>query len=121
MRVKCIKNFIDSPRKDILNAEMMEYLIIDTTFLVFGVRFSRNTSYFYLFNGNHLFEVPFDFFKIIDDKVSEDWKVKVWENGDVTLWPDLFYQDCFLENFAERELVERNLFDNLIVKMCNYT
>lgn len=113
MKIKCIKTSVDNPNKDITNADMKEYLVIGTLFRVFGIRFLKSITYVYIFNGNHLFEVPIELFEIVDNKVSSEWNIKVWENGEITLWPDLFYQDGFLENFAERELNERELFESL--------
>lgn len=113
MKIKCIKTSIDNPRPDITNADMKEYLVIGTSFWVFGIRFFKSITYVYIFDNNHLFEVPIELFEIIDNKVSSEWTIKVWENGEITLWPDLFYQVEFLENFAEKEFEERKLFEDL--------
>ncbi len=113
MRVKCIKTSIDKADSSITNSDMREYLSINSLFWVFGVRLFRNITYVYIFDGNHLFEVPIELFEIIDDNVSSEWKIKVWEVGEVTLWPDLFYEEKFLENFAERENDERRFFEDL--------
>jgi hypothetical protein len=92
---------------------MENYLIIGSFFLVYGIRFSKDIMYVYIFDDNHLFEVPMEMFTIIDDIISDKWKIKVWKDGDVTLWPELFYENDFLENFAEHEITERNLFKEL--------
>jgi hypothetical protein len=113
MKIKCIKASVDDPNKDITNGDMREYLIIGTLFFAFGIRFFKSITYVYIFDGNHLFEVPIELFEVVDNKVSNEWSIRVWENGEITLWPDLFYQDGFLENFAERELEERKLFEGL--------
>lgn len=39
MTVKCIRNSVNNPNKDITNADMKEYLVIGTLFWVFGMRF----------------------------------------------------------------------------------
>lgn len=117
MKIKCIKTSIDNPDRFILNSDMNEYLMINALFWVFGIRFFKNVTYVYLFDNNHLFEAPIELFEIVDDNVSTEWKIKEWENGEVTLWPELFYEEGFLENFAEREVKERKLFDHLRVKI----
>lgn len=113
MKIKCIKKSVDNPNKDVTNGDLNEYLLIGSFFWVFGIRFFKSITYVYIFDGNHLFEVPIELFEVVNDKVSREWTIKVWDNGEVTLWPDLFYQDGFLENFAERELSERKLFKGL--------
>lgn len=117
MKVKCVKTSLDNPSKAIINDDMKEYLVIGTLFWVFGLTFSKNATYVYIFNGIHLFEAPIGLFEVVDNKVSNEWKVKVWQNEEITLWPDLFYQDGFIENFAERESHERLLFEGLRLKI----
>jgi hypothetical protein len=104
---------MDNPSKDVINSDLKEYLLIGTLFSVFGIRFLKSITYVYIFDSNHLFEVPLELFEVVENKVSSEWSIKVWENGEITLWPDLFYQDGFLEDFAERELSERKLFEGL--------
>lgn len=113
MKLKCIKTSIDNPNNRIINSDMKEYLLIGTLFWVYGIRFFQNITYVYIYNGNHLVEVPVEMFSVIDDKVSDKWKIKIWDNGEVTLWPKLFYENEFLENFAEFEQKERELFKEL--------
>ncbi len=96
-----------------INANLKGYLQIGTLFWVYGIRCCSNVTYLYIFNGNHLFEAPIDFFEIIDNRISKEWLIKSWRNGEITFWPDLFFREGFLENFAERELLERNLFGSL--------
>jgi hypothetical protein len=117
MKIKCVKTSIDNPTKDITNGDLEGYLVIDTLFYVFGIRFFKNITYVYIFDGNHLFEVPIELFEVIDNRVLGEWKVKVWDNEEITLWPDLFYQVGFIEHFAERESQERLLFDDLRLKV----
>jgi hypothetical protein len=54
--------------------------------------------------------VPIEMFEVIDNTMGKDWKMKTHPNGDITIWPELFYQKDFIENFAEREIKERQLF-----------
>jgi len=109
MKVKCIKTSVSNTDKNIINGDMNEYLKIDLLFWVYGINFSKGITYCYIFNEQHLFEVPLELFEIVDDKIPSEWAIRI-RNGDVTLWPKLFYQEEFLENFAEREIAERNEF-----------
>jgi hypothetical protein len=117
MKAKCVKSSVPNPTGKILNPNLELYLSINSSFSIFGIRFCQNISYLYIFNGNHLFEAPIEMFEITDDSVSSQWKIKIWENGEITLWPGLFYQHGFLENFAERESKERCLFKELQIKI----
>jgi len=113
MKIKCIKTSVDNPNNGIINGDMKEYLVIGTLFWVFGVRFFKSITYAYIFDGNHLFEVPIELFEVVDSKVSSEWRIKIGDSGEVTLWPELFYENNFIENFAEREYKERELFKEL--------
>lgn len=113
MKIKCIKQKVDNPSIPRIYSDMTEYLPLDSLYQVFGLRFSKNITYVYIFNGDHLFEVPIEMFSVIDGEVTCNWKIKVWDDGEVTLWPELFYRDGFLENFAEHEHEEREVFEEL--------
>ena len=113
MRIRCVKQKIDNLNVPRVYNDMSEYLPLGNLYEVFGIRFSENITYVYIFNGNHLFEVPIEMFSVVDDQVTDKWKIKVWDDGEVTLWPELFYRDGFLENFAEHEHKERGLFEEL--------
>jgi hypothetical protein len=108
MNAKCIKTTVGN--SETLNGVMSEYLSVGTLYDAYGIRITNNKTYLYIFNDEHLFEVPIEMFEVIDSTMGKDWKMKVFDNGDVTIWPDLFYQDEFIENFAEREIKERELF-----------
>ena len=117
MKLKCIKTSITNPDITVTNSDMEGYLVIGELFLVYGIRFYENTTYVYIFNDRHLFEVPIELFEVIDDKVPDKWRIRIEDGGNVTMWPDLFYKDKFLENFAEHELKERELFKVLSVEI----
>lgn len=110
MKLKCIKTSMDNPDIRIINSDLKEYLLIGTLFWVYGIRFFQNITYVYIYDGNHLIEVPIEMFLVVDDRVPDKWKIKIWDSGEVTLWPELFYENEFFENFAEREKRERELF-----------
>ncbi|MEO6284934.1 MAG: hypothetical protein ABIN80_15470 [Dyadobacter sp.] len=112
MKVECIRTSLDNPPLDSINHNLDEYLTIGDSFLVYGIRFAESGRYVYIYDGNHLIEAPISLFKIIHD-LTPKWKIKIWENMEITFWPELFYESDFLENFAERESEERQLFSDL--------
>jgi hypothetical protein len=109
MKVKCVKTSVSNPDRNIINGDMREYLKVGAEFWVYGLSFKGGTAYYYIFNDNHLFQVPMEMFDVIDGKVSATWVLRN-RNQEVNLWPELFYREGFLENFAEREDAERNEF-----------
>jgi hypothetical protein len=113
MKIKCVKTFTDNPDKSIMNYDIGEYLSIGNVFWVYGMRVSTNVTYFYIFQDEYLVEIPSVMFEILDDNVPREWKIKVWSNNEITLWPPLFYEDSFFENFAEWEQKERQMFETL--------
>ena len=114
MKVKCIKLYLNSVGANpVFNRDMRDFLEIGTIYLVFGLSIRLGKIYYYIFDKEHLIEVPKDLFNIMDDRVSKHWHFKEDEKETVTLWPYLFYEESFIENFAEREIKERNLFEDL--------
>jgi len=113
MRIKCITLKVDNSQIPLIYQNYTGYLEIGSEFWVFGIRFYKCITYFCIFDGHHLIEVPSDFFEIVDNKVSNEWTIKIMGNGGVSLWPELFYVDMFLENFGEREVLERKAFEPL--------
>ena len=117
MKVVCIKTSIEIPNINVINSDLSEYLTIGELFQVYGIRIDKGIFYGYLFNGEHLFEAPLELFKIVDDTVLEQWKVRSWNNQEITFWPNLFYIDGFFEDFAERNIEERQMFEKLRVSI----
>ncbi|OFX44941.1 MAG: hypothetical protein A2W95_08190 [Bacteroidetes bacterium GWA2_40_14] len=117
MKVKCIKTSLAKSNNYIVNNKMDEYLLVGSLFWVFGMRFLKGIVYIYIFNSEHLFEVPIELFEVVDNKLSNEWRVKICNNDEITLWPDLFYKEGFIENFAERESYERELFESLRIEI----
>lgn len=114
MKIECIKLLIDNVEKEIINCNLKDYLSIGSIYWVYGIRFTKNVTYVHIYEGNHLIEVPIQMFHILDSRISAIWNVKIWENREVTFWPELFYKDDFFENFSEHEQKERELFKRLI-------
>jgi len=113
MVVRCIKTSIDADDPYIINRDMRDFLRIGDEYIVYGIRMKLNKSiYFMVFDGNHLVEVPSPMFEIIDGRVSSLWVVQN-EGDNIRLWPELFYEDDFLENFSEWEDRERKKFEKL--------
>ena len=113
MKVKCIKTVIKPKNKSVINYDVRGFISENDILDVFGISISDATVYVYVFNGEHLFDVPLDLFEILDTNIGLEWKIKKWSDKSITIWPELFYVDDFLENFAEREDKERELFENL--------
>jgi len=76
MKVKCIKTSLAKSNNYIVNNKMDEYLLVGSLFWVFGMRFLKGIVYIYIFNSEHLFEVPIELFEVVDNKLSNEWRVK---------------------------------------------
>jgi hypothetical protein len=118
MKIKCIRTFFEYPKSYRVINNDIKTIKKEQEFIVFGLTYSYSILYFYIFNNNHLIEVPQELFTIIDPKVSKYWEIKN-DCGDITLWPALFYEKDFLENMSEYEEEERGRFKELKVKMEN--
>ena len=117
MRIEFIKLYIENKEEEnIFNNDLRDHFQIGFQLLVYGLTFSRNILYYYIFDGDHIYEVPSQLFKIVDPRVSKYWKLKI-DSENKTLWPSLFYEDLFLENMMEREKKERKEFEELKILM----
>ena len=117
MKIKCKSLCLDHPNSKITNGDMRDFLIINTVYIVYGIRVSKLMTYCLIFNGNHLIEVPIDLFDVIDNSVSNNWLFKVKENNDIYLRPKEFYDEYFFENFSDYEPKEREIFEILRLQM----
>lgn len=89
------------------------YFSIGDEFKVYGLRYRNNRLHFYNFDGHHLVLVNSLFVDLINAKVPNNWILKVWGDGGIILWPELFYEEDFLENFSDWEQNERSRFEEL--------
>lgn len=117
MKVRCVKLKIEKSYSTIItNSSVRSYLTIGSVFYVYGLRFSSDVIYVYIFEEahiEHLFEVPIDLFEIVDEKCYPHWLIRRNSNDDITLWPELFYESDFLEKFSEFDSEERKKFNSL--------
>ncbi|WP_256858607.1 hypothetical protein [Leptospira kirschneri] len=86
-------------------------------YTVFGLEFNLDMLYATLFFDGHLSNVPMEILEIIDERVSSEWKAKLWEDGRFTLWPEMFYEENFSENFSDWQTDERERFKLLRERM----
>ena len=117
MKVKCIKLSVDNPNKFVINGEMKGYLKLNKINIVYGISFSKGIGYFYIFNDRHLIEVPMELFEVVDNSLPDNLHLKISEYGEITLYPELFYSEWFLDKFSDYEPEERRLFEELRLKM----
>ena len=110
MKVKCVANSFSKQEILIysntvyLNADF--HVSIDKEYLVLGLTLSLinyNQVCFieHISDYGHIVSTPLSFFRITKNKSSNIWILKIWENNEITLWPKLFYEDCFHDNFSE--------------------
>ncbi len=119
MVAKCIKNFInDKHTTELFNGNMRERLKIGHDYVVYGIRISKITTYYTVFTGEHLLEVPSPMFEIIDGKLPPNLIASRCDLlSDLLLWPPLFYEEDFFENFSDWQEPERKAFEELRKKM----
>ncbi|EMO53201.1 hypothetical protein [Leptospira noguchii] len=120
MKVKCIKLKTEKTyRIKHVPDWMEEFMKIGDTYTVFGLEFNLDMLYVSIFSDGHLSDVPMELFEIIDEKASSEWKAKLWEDGRFTLWPEMFYEEDFFENFSDWQTDERERFKVLRERMEN--
>ena len=116
MVVKCTKTHIEGASLNIVNANMEDALQLGDIYTVYGLSIEHENIYYEIFyDERHLMSVPSSLFTIVDDHVPACWRVGFSPLGDLTLYPKLFYQEDFWENFSEFEEKERKQFEALRV------
>ncbi len=87
---------------------------VGETFLVYGMIFRGGQCYFNTFDNRHIVLLNKAFVEITEDQIPAIWKGKIWDEDDsFTLWPELFYDEGFAENFSDYEEKERQQFEVL--------
>jgi hypothetical protein len=110
MIVECIN------KKQLINFSdkvvQREYNVtIGRQYLVYGLQFNKDGSTYieHLSDSGNLSEAPLDLFKIKDGKVSQYWQMKIWEDGNITIWPPSFYKEYYHDDLSEG--IEENVQD----------
>ncbi|AVQ13034.1 Uncharacterized protein XB16_2730 [Leptospira santarosai] len=120
MKVRCIKLKTEKTYQiEHVPNWMSEFMNIGDVYMVFGLDSQLDMLYVTIFFDGHLSKVPMELFEIIDEKVSSEWKAKLWEDGRFTLWPEMFYEEDFFENFSDWQTDERERFKVLRERMEN--
>ena len=105
---------MDKPDKHISNSDLTDYIKVGTIFPVYGLEFDKGILYVCIFfDERHLLSVPLELFEVVDNKIPSLWNFGIGKYGEVTLWPEMFHEENFLENFAEYEKDERERFKSL--------
>ncbi|WP_078130589.1 hypothetical protein [Leptospira alexanderi] len=119
MKVKCIKLKTERTYQIKHVPDWMEeFMKIGDIYTVFGLKFNLDMlSVCIFFDERHLVEVPIELFEVVDNTVSSEWKAKLWEDGRFTLWPEMFYEEDFSENFSDWQTDERERFKLLRERM----
>lgn len=91
---------------------------VGNVYTAFGLEFNLDLLYVTIFfDERHLVDVPMEILEIIDERVSNEWKAKLWRDGRFTLWPEMFYEKDFFENFSDWQTDERERFKLLRERM----
>ncbi|EMM70925.1 hypothetical protein M9Y82_13390 [Leptospira weilii] len=119
MKVKCIKLKTERTYQIKHVPDWMEeFMKIGDIYTVFGLKFNLDMlSVCIFFDERHLVEVPIELFEVVDNTASSEWKAKLWEDGRFTLWPEMFYEEDFSENFSDWQTDERERFKLLRERM----
>ncbi|UPY80934.1 hypothetical protein FH581_017455 (plasmid) [Leptospira weilii] len=119
MKVKCIKLKTEKTYQIRHVPDWMkEFMKIGDIYTVFGLKFNLDMlSVCIFYDERHVVMVPMELFEVIDNTVSSEWKAKLWEDGRFTLWPEMFYEKDFWENFSDWQTDERERFKLLRERM----
>ena len=102
MKVKVVKLLTDDRNRNILNNNMSDYISLYQEFTVYGINFEQSSTYFQIYNNNHLLSVPADLFIITDSRVSKYWEIRRYDDSTFSLWPIEFYREYFHDDLSEK-------------------
>jgi len=113
MKVKCTINKIKN-NSNLLNFDVEDILIVGQEYVVFRIIIRENT-YFLIFDGSHLIEVPCQMFDIIEENISNNWVVHL-QSGILTIGAKLFNEEFWFDDFSELSEEERiKKVDNFLI------
>lgn len=118
VKCKCVKASFTFSNSIVINNDLTDFISIGDLFWVYGIRIHQSIIYVAVFLDNrHIAEVPLELFEVVENDVAQEWRFKVWEDGSITLWPELFYEEDFLEKLSEWDHEEREKFSFLQKKI----
>jgi hypothetical protein len=56
---------------------------------------------------------PLSLFEVLDAHASSLWVLRLQGDGDLTLWPELFYSDSFHDRLSDDKEPERTSFESI--------
>jgi hypothetical protein len=112
MKVRCISTYPNEEQLRRLgphfNRRQTFGVSVGTEYLVLGIAvILESSSYgtgFYVNiqeDNGHFVHVPLCLCEITDGRLSKHWRAKVWEDGEVTLWPPSFYREYYVDDLSE--------------------
>lgn len=122
MRVLCRSEYPDEEQLRQLGKKFYRRqtfgLEVGKDYVVVGLSLFRESHFGRLplvefFDGDHLISAPIILFEISRPRVSGHWLTRTWEDGDLTLWPSLLYEDFFHDRFSDYEPEARAAFMEL--------
>ncbi|MCX6345761.1 MAG: hypothetical protein NT018_11925 [Armatimonadetes bacterium] len=99
-------------------------LIVGKEYLVLGLSYDIDSCWgnaitVSFFEDDHLVRAPIILFSITDPRVSRHWEARKAEDGSLSLWPALFYEDFFHDRLSDYEQEAREAFHKVYLLLDN--
>jgi hypothetical protein len=85
-------------------------ITVGREYLVLGLSVHRNSPVYgqavcaeIVEDAGHRVAVPLLLFEVVDARASRHWRLRTWQDGMVTLWPEPFYKEYFFDDLAESD------------------
>ncbi len=99
MKIKCIKTNVDD--EDILNNDGEGFLKIGEEYHVAAIFIIRNYVYYDInFPISLILSFPCEMFEVVSSTVPTLWRIKIYDDGDIKIGPELFFDEYFFDNFS---------------------
>jgi hypothetical protein len=79
----------------------------DEVYLVLSIRVSQNGAIIDCLNMyGHISFAPIDLFEVVDNNVSRYWRIKIWEDNEISFSPKEYYENEYFHDDLSEDIPE---------------
>lgn len=109
MKVTCIATELNASQKQVMglnnNEEPSYPFIIGDSYTVLGIHsqlgYYAGTMLHMASPSGYILPTPLCLFDVVDDRPSRYWKIQKYNEHQITLWPEEFYQEYFHDDLSD--------------------
>lgn len=99
MKVRCIKLKIED--EELWENDAEGFLEVGEEYFVSAIRILNNYVYYDIDFSSKFLLFPNRMFEVLSNTVPSIWRVKVFDEGEILIGPELFFEEYFYDNYSE--------------------